>query len=146
MYDRSGIGQQWKDRVFISLGLWHTYKQANLKVYQKYAFTVCGPFFHHLFPGTKFFPKPRLVQVVTMFTYIRLSYKRWRPQLQAMNDDLLSVPMASRTQVQNMHWLCEWFIPLVPPSSHTSITSEEDRPTTTTGRGLSHACPMLCKT
>lgn len=89
MYDRSGIGQQWKDRVFISLGLWHTYKQANLKVYQKYALTVCGPFFHHLFPGTKFFPKPRLVQVVTMFTYIRLSYKRWRAQLQAMNDDLL---------------------------------------------------------
>ena len=115
MYDRSGIGSQWKDRVFISLGLWHTYKQANLKVYQKYALTVFGPFFHHLFPGTKFFPKPRLVQVVTTFTYIRLSYKRWRGQLKAMQDDLLSVP---RTQVQNLHWLCEWFIPLVQTSAN----------------------------
>jgi hypothetical protein len=117
MYDSSGIGLRLRQRVFVSLGLWHTYKQANLKIYQKYASTVMAPLFHFLFPGTKFYIKPRLVQVVTMFTYIRLSYRSWRKSLQSMMHDLLSVPEPSRTQVQNLHWLCEWFIPLVTSST-----------------------------
>ena len=121
MYDSSGIGLRLKERVFVSLGLWHTYKQANLKIYLKYAPTVMAPLFHFLFPGTKFYPKPRLVQVVTMLTYIRLSYRSWRKTLQQMMQDLLSVPEASRNQVQNLHWLCEWFIPVVIAHSATQL-------------------------
>lgn len=106
--------------MWVSLGLWHNYKQATLEIYKTYALTFIAPLFHVLFPGTTFYLKPKLVHAATILTYMRLSYKYWSADLKKLAN-MEDLPPASRAHVDNLHILMEFFLPTV---SHMCMKHE----------------------
>ena len=112
MYDHSGIGSLLRSKVFLVLGLWHNFKQASLLVWKKFALDFIGPAYHCLFPGRDMYIQPKLAQITTILTFIRLSYEGWRQELL----DLLArkdVPDSSVNHIFNLAMLMEFFIPTV---------------------------------
>ena len=118
MYDHSGIGKMLHSKVFLALGLWHNFKQASLILWKRYALDFIGPAYHCLFPGRDMYMNPRLVHVTTMFTYLRLSYPRWRDALHSLRTKP-DLPPSSVNHLHNLTMLMEFFIPTVHPESLT---------------------------
>jgi hypothetical protein len=112
MYDLSDGGQRARTRTVITLGYWHSYKQANFLVYKAFAKSFMAGCFPSLFPNIPFFPKPRhLSSIVTLLTYIRLAYPTFRDALAtALSGD---VGAAQRKHLENLQALCEFYIPVV---------------------------------
>ena len=73
MFDLSGVGRGTAYWLYVTLGIWHPYKQANNVVWNHYGPRFLGPYFNHLVPGSKFSSSARLVTIATFFTYIRLA-------------------------------------------------------------------------
>jgi hypothetical protein len=119
MYDHSGIGSLLRSKVFLALGFWHNFKQASLLVWKKFALDFIGPAYHCLFPGRDMYLQPKLVQITTILTFIRLSYEGWRRELL----DLMArenVPDSSVNHIHNLAMLMEFFIPTVTLACHES--------------------------
>ncbi len=113
MYDTSGKGKAYKMLTFNSLAWWHSYKAAFLKMYQVFAKDFIAPLFHTLHPAGIFFPKPKyLANVIQIFTYIRMSYPTFKPQLDAAFTDKKLKPH-NLCHLQNLRTLCEFLIPAV---------------------------------
>ena len=113
MYDRTDGGKRARDRIMVSLGLWHNYKQANMLLFGRLADSWFAGCFHALFPNKAFYPRPRhLSAIVTLFTYVRLAYPSIKHQLEQSlsRDDL---PNAHRNMLLNLQVTCEFFIPVV---------------------------------
>jgi hypothetical protein len=112
MYDLSDGGERARTRTVLTLGYWHSYKQANFLVYKAYATSFMAGCFHTLFPNIPLFPKPRhLSSVVTLLSYIRLAYPTFRDALAtALSGDL---GYAERKHLENLQVLCEFYIPVV---------------------------------
>lgn len=118
MYDTSGKGKAYRRLGFNSLAWWHSYKAAFMKMYQIFAKDFIAPLFHTLYPAGIFFPKPKyLANVIQIFTYIRLSYKTFKPQLDAAFTDK-KLKGHNICHLQNLRCLCEFLIPVV----HLHIT------------------------
>ena len=113
MYDHSGIGKMLHSKVFLALGLWHNFKQASLLLWKKYALDFIGPAYHCLFPGRDMYMNPKLVHVTTIFTYLRLSYPKWRDVLLGLRTKS-DLPPSSANHLHNLTMLMEFFIPTVP--------------------------------
>jgi hypothetical protein len=113
MYDTSGKGKAYKKLTFNSLAWWHSYKAAFQKMYHIFAKEFIAPLFHTLFPAGIFFPKPKyLANIIQIFTYIRMAYKSFKPQLdKALNDKRLKPH--NRCHLLNLRTLCEFLIPAV---------------------------------
>ena len=90
MYDYSGIGELMRTKVFLALGLWHNFKQASLLIWKQFALDFIGPAFHCLFPGREMYIQHKLVQVTTIFTYMRLSYPSWRQKRMELEQNQVS--------------------------------------------------------
>ena len=112
-YDQSDGGKRIRDRIVVTLGLWHVYKHTCFAVYDRFADCFIAGCFHSLFPGGIFKRKPQyLSTIVTIFTYIRLAYPTFRQQL----DNALAredVSDSSKQHLINMKSLCEFYIPAV---------------------------------
>ncbi len=112
MYDGSGCGKRLRTQVVMMMGVWHQYKDANMLIWREFGYSFLGPLFHALYPGGKFFKKPRLTQALSLLSIVRLSYPSWRKQLMKLSDD----PQLDRKlmgHVTNLVDLCEYFIPTV---------------------------------
>jgi hypothetical protein len=118
VYDKCGIGRAFGNRVHVSLGLWHNYKQACLLVYRKFANWFFAPLFHELWPVDTFYPKAKIPQITTIFTYMRLSYPTWRPKLDQFLAQII-IPPASLNHAKNLKALMEFFIPTVSSLDYT---------------------------
>jgi hypothetical protein len=112
MYDHSGIGATLRQKVFLSLGLWHNFKQASLLVWKAFALTFIGPAYHCLFPGRDMYMQPKLAHVTTILTIIRLSYPAWRNELRLLRARA-NLPESSCNHLHNICMLLEFFIPTV---------------------------------
>ena len=112
MYDYSGIGELMRTKVFLALGLWHNFKQASLLIWKQFALDFIGPAFHCLFPGREMYIQHKLVQVTTIFTYMRLSYPSWRQKLMELRTKS-SLPEKSFNHVHNLTMLMDFLIPTV---------------------------------
>jgi hypothetical protein len=112
MYDLNDGGARARTRVVLTLGYWHTYKQANFLVYAAFAKSFMAGCFHTLFPNIPFWPKPRhLSTIITMLTYIRLAYPAFKERLA---DALtLEIGTAQTQHLINLQVLCEFYIPVV---------------------------------
>src|SRR3569623_550090 len=80
MYTYSGLAA-WRSDLFLVLGLWHTYPNLRVPIWREFRSSFLGQAYFALFPGRNLFFKPRLIQSVTCFTWIRLAYSRFRDLL-----------------------------------------------------------------
>jgi hypothetical protein len=112
MYDPCGLGETLKKYVFLNLGTWHTYKHASLLVWRRFAPVFLAGLYHELYPNSGFYLKPRLAAVTQMLVIVRMAYPRFRDQLK---DALLldGLQPQARICLQNLHDLCEFYIPVV---------------------------------
>lgn len=99
----------------ISLGVWHTYKQAVFKVYQAFSLDFFGPFFHSMFPKDKFKPKPKfLTQPESMLVSLVINHEYGAEFNKLSKDGRLS--HNARNHAHNMYTLIEYFAPQVSHS------------------------------
>jgi hypothetical protein len=112
MYDHSGIGALLRSKVFLALGLWHNFKQASLLIWKRFALDFIGPAFHCLFPGRDMYIQPKLANVTTILTFMRLSYPSWRKDLMDLRDRP-DLPDQSANHVHNLTMLMDFLIPTV---------------------------------
>jgi hypothetical protein len=112
MYSRSPAGDVLRSSVFMKLGHWHVYKQANMLVWSAYGHLFMAPLFHFMFPGGHAVKKPRLITIESFFTYIALSYPTWSDKLAALLKDVNVMPVMRSFAIQ-LRDLVEVFIPLV---------------------------------
>jgi hypothetical protein len=112
MYDPCGIGRQLKQYVYVNLGTWHTYKHASLVVWRRFGEVFLAGLYHHLYPNSKFKTNERLAAITQVFVYVRMAYPDFRDQLNAALAKINLSPQ-SRTCLQNLKDLCEFYIPVV---------------------------------
>jgi len=113
MYDTSGAGKAYRRLTFSGLAWWHSYKAACFKLWSVFGKEVFAPLFHCLFPNGMFFPKPKyLSNVVQIFTYIRIAYPAFKPQLDAALK-MKQLPVQSKCHLLNIRTICEFCIPVV---------------------------------
>lgn len=96
------------------LGLWHTFKMANILIHRHYALDFLAPLFHFIVPGHTFYPHPsRLIQIQEVFTNLRLAFDADAQEKlkEAMRDARIE-PEYKRV-LQNLQDLLQFFIPAV---------------------------------
>jgi hypothetical protein len=97
------------------MGFWHIYKHASKSIYEIYANSFIAGCFLTLFPAAQFRARTRyLSSIVTVLSYIRLSYPMFRDQLiEALDDDDDDMFASSKIHLNNLQALCEYIIPAV---------------------------------
>ena len=99
--------------MFVKLGYWHVYKQANMVLWNTFGPYFIAPFVQSLVPGKKVKAKISLATIEGYFMYIKLSYPAWRDSLCKM---VYSAGVARNNCLSGMMLLkelCEQWIPLV---------------------------------
>lgn len=79
IYDQDGAAKEVRPNLFLSMGLWHIFKHAQLALWKMASRSFFGPLFHHLFPGESFNQKPRHKFLTWILSALRLSYGKMRP-------------------------------------------------------------------
>ena len=114
MYDVSGEGRPFAKSFSLTLGLWHNYKQASLKVYETFLSLFFIRMYFHLVPQHDFYRKTALINVVHALSLVRLAYPEFKAELDAAlkMPDVVGEPFMN--VLQNLRDLCTFFIPVVP--------------------------------
>src|SRR5271156_4294095 len=94
-----------------ALGNWHVIKMAQTCIWRLAGPAFLAPLFHTLFPKCWYPHTPRHSFASRMLTLVRLSYPHWKAELQTAL--LILLPGSTRNHAQNLHFLCEFFIPTV---------------------------------
>jgi hypothetical protein len=96
----------------MTLGWWHAYKVANERLYARFIRTIWGPALHALTPRAIIRPKPKLTQILTLFTQCRLAYPAFSDRLaSAIRNTTLSDDNSNH--LINLRDVFEFFIPSV---------------------------------
>jgi hypothetical protein len=111
-FDESGVGCELRGKVSVTLGMWHSYKQANLLLWKAGAFDFWIGLHLDLFPNQNIYPTRKLFKSVVWFNLLRLSYPMWKADLDTMigntkDSDILCNHML------NLRAFMEFFIPAV---------------------------------
>jgi hypothetical protein len=118
MYDKSNGGAHFRKYCGVSLGWWHTYKHVALKIWTVFADTVWAPLFHHLYPGTTFYPKMKnLTHVLAMYQCCMVSYRDLVDEARKAVDDLTFRP-AARVAMQDLVFVIDYALPVVIAQLH----------------------------
>jgi len=80
-YSYSGLAPVRND-LFLCFGLWHAYHYAHIALWHEYRATFLAPAFFALFPREVLLRRPKLLQSVTFFSWLRLTYPHIRVTLQ----------------------------------------------------------------
>jgi hypothetical protein len=114
-YDRSGCGKLYRKYEAVFLGFWHTYKILCQLLFKCFANTFIAPLFHHLYPSTEFFVKPkRLTSIVALMSTIRLSYPLFKDYLEeVLKDKVGKLDESSKLLLLNLKAMVVFFIPAV---------------------------------
>ena len=112
MYSRSRAADVLRSFLFVKLGHWHVYKQANLLLWSSHGHVFLCPLYQHLFPAAHAIKKPRLVVLETFFTYVTLSHPSWKDALKAGMENRNTMPIM-RSAMFLLYDLVEVFIPMV---------------------------------
>ena len=67
--------------LFLCMGLWHTYQHCHKLIWSEFRSYFLADLFFSLFPNESLLFAPKLLQSSTFFSYLRLSYRSWRPKL-----------------------------------------------------------------
>jgi hypothetical protein len=113
MYDPTGAGDELRKHVYAGFAYWHTMKMGFFAIWRTFAKQFLAGLFHQLYPKFMFRSKPSyLTSIVSLLTTIRIAYRKFGPHLKlamAQRDLTLS----TRNDLQNLHDLCEFYIPTV---------------------------------
>jgi hypothetical protein len=114
LYDKNGAGVHLRKYMGWSLAWWHNYKWATYRIMSVFAVDFIAPLFHNLFPDRSFDVKKMSVPAATaILSYIRLSYKSVKPDLDAAIALGNSVNPTFMVLLLNLRDLFEFFIPVV---------------------------------
>ena len=80
LYSFSGMAPLRHD-LFLIFGFWHAYQYAHIAAWDTFRTTFLADAFFALYPDQKLLSRPKLVLSSTFFTWLRLSYPHFRPQL-----------------------------------------------------------------
>ncbi len=94
------------------MGIWHPYKDANILIWRRFGYSFLARLFHTLYPDGIYSDKPRLTQVLSLLTTVRLSYPKWKPQLDNLRETA-GLDRKLTGHIRNLHDLCEFYIPTV---------------------------------
>lgn len=111
-FDESGVGCELRGKVSITLGLWHSYKQANHLLWASGAFDFWIGLHLDMFPNQNIYPKRKLFKSVVWFNLLRISYPMWKDDL----DTIIECTKDSDVQLNhmlNLRAFMEFFIPAV---------------------------------
>ena len=112
IYNRSNGLEFYQQNFVLTLGTWHPYKVAVENVFFAFLSTFLGPAYHALFPDHSILVKPKLTHLENLFSMLSRAYPHFRRQL------LTAYASADETDpfftdIQNLHDLFEFFLPLV---------------------------------
>jgi hypothetical protein len=118
IWDKSGVGATFRPWLCVTLGSWHVYKQATIVLWQHGLQRWFAPMFHFLFPNCKLFQgKIRLSKAVTLLSYVRLAYPRFRKSLESAIAALEDKPdgkfVVALSNLKNLKEIMEYMIPVV---------------------------------
>ena len=104
--------RQW---LYVTLGIWHPYKQPCQVVWETFLPRVFGRLFNEIVPNANVFKSPKLKHQVTFMSYCRLAYPHFKEQLaDAMAKARRDVEQPERFDyLEDLHDLLEFFIPVV---------------------------------
>jgi hypothetical protein len=111
--DESDVCHKLQGRIVPILGTWHISKQIHAVVWAVASKSFMQGLFKALCPGATFFNKGvKLRTIMTYFTYIRLSYPRFKKQLDEaiQNRHVQDVQLV---HLANLRTLIEVMIPIV---------------------------------
>jgi hypothetical protein len=111
-YDASGVGVELRGKVSITLGLWHSYKQANNLLWDALAFDFWAGLHLDLFPNQNIYPTRKLFKNVVWFNLIRMSYPMWKKELDQIIEKTPETD-ALFNHLLNLRAFLEFFIPAV---------------------------------
>ena len=125
LYDKSGCGENIRKYVAVTLSPWHNYKQACLLIFRKFGRTFIARVFHSLFPKQAFKPKPkRLSSVLTILQWLRISYPKWRHELEDLIASSDNMEDAMPVHAVNLQLMMTFFIPVVCIIIHVSYIDQ----------------------
>ena len=104
--------QFFSDNFALVLGSWHPYKVATESIYYQNLDSFLGQAFHALFLNHKVRSKPRLSHLEFFFNQLVVSYPTFRDQLLELYSNC-PAGHPFKTDIQNLHDLFEFFLPLV---------------------------------
>ena len=100
-----------------TLGLWHSYKQANIEVFRLYSVEFFAGLHFRMTPGQPYFLNmKKLSSLLMKFSWTRLAYPSVRPVLKSALKQLERENSSSKAgyrHLKNLEFMCEWFIPVV---------------------------------
>jgi hypothetical protein len=70
-----------RSRVFCMFGIWHVYLYGHVAIWDAFRATFLADAFFSLFPNTTLMRRPSLFKSSVFFTWLRLSYPRFRAEL-----------------------------------------------------------------
>lgn len=112
MYDPQSPMKTMRSWVFVTLGLWHIFRHAQLALWKLCEAWFSGPLFKFMFPGSKFNRTPRHKFLTWLLSLVRLNYKTLRTTLQNALENNAMDP-ASVRYLTNLQVLLEYYIPMV---------------------------------
>lgn len=95
----------------ISLGIWHTYKQACYQIYKKFAGVLFGPYFHFGKPAERFRLRPKYLSFIERTLVVM--FLAGRPLLDSWKSSLAAIPAHYQPMAENFIDLIQFFIPTV---------------------------------
>ena len=100
-----------------TLGMWHSYKQANIEVLRLYMNEFFAGLHFKMTPGQPLYlTSKKLSPILMQFSWVRLAYPAFRDQLKAAllhMETVNSTSKAGYRHLKNLEFLCDWFIPVV---------------------------------
>src|SRR5690349_9287960 len=93
------------------LGLWHIYVMAQASLWRACSDWLFASLFHHLFPTSKFNPKPTHKFITLIFSLIRLSWPSIKDNV--TEAFTAAVDPLSIIILNNIQLVCSYFIPKV---------------------------------
>ena len=111
-YDEVSEGKPYRKHVFLALGLFHIYLYTSKELVRYCARYFLMPLYHRLFPTGQFHMNMKLKESAALFTRIRIAYPlvSHRVELALGQVDLQEW---QRSMLENIHVLCDYYIPLV---------------------------------
>ena len=126
MYDITDGGSILRRYMSVNLGWWHILKNVVEKLWQRFAVSVFAPFFHSLYPATRFPAKSRGPQDgLIHILYLAASYRQTIPGTRGTIRDKLEQMLAKACEpnsatdpqavyhLHNLRFMFEYAIPSV---------------------------------
>jgi hypothetical protein len=120
------VGKDMRSWLSVQLGTWHSYKQANAVMWKYGLERWFGPLFNFLIPDANVRKQPKLLTLVTFFSYVRLAYPQFKDQLLKAIADLGESDkprdQVGHSNLKDLQFIIDFALPVVRLCSCTLVS------------------------